>query len=100
MCSSDLVTLHLRSYSGSILAEANTVFPVFYVVIYFIFITGPKISLCPSILSINTLMNSRTEIHVALFAVIFFFSWRYTTHSGCVFYSLLSGFSLLAYEVI
>ena len=28
-----------------------------------------------------------------------FFSWRYTTHSGCVFYSPLSGFSLLAYEV-
>jgi hypothetical protein len=26
-------------------------------------------------------------------------SWRYTTHSGCVFYSPLSGFSLLAYEV-
>jgi hypothetical protein len=25
--------------------------------------------------------------------------WRYTTHSGCVFYSPLSGFSLLAYEV-
>ena len=29
----------------------------------------------------------------------FFFSWRHTTHSGCVFYSPLSGFSLLAYEV-
>ena len=28
-----------------------------------------------------------------------FFPWRYTTHSGCVFYSPLSGFSLLAYEV-
>ena len=26
-------------------------------------------------------------------------SWRYTTHSGCIFYSPLSGFSLLAYEV-
>jgi hypothetical protein len=26
-------------------------------------------------------------------------SWRYTTHSGCVFYSPLLGFSLLAYEV-
>ena len=25
--------------------------------------------------------------------------WRYTAHSGCVFYSPLSGFSLLAYEV-
>jgi hypothetical protein len=25
--------------------------------------------------------------------------WRYTTHSGCVFYSPLSGFSLPAYEV-
>jgi hypothetical protein len=25
--------------------------------------------------------------------------WRYTTHSGRVFYSPLSGFSLLAYEV-
>ena len=25
--------------------------------------------------------------------------WRYTTHSGCVFYGPLSGFSLLAYEV-
>ena len=25
--------------------------------------------------------------------------WRYTTHSGCVFYSPLSGFSLLAFEV-
>ena len=25
--------------------------------------------------------------------------WRYTTHIGCVFYSPLSGFSLLAYEV-
>jgi len=25
--------------------------------------------------------------------------WRYTTHSGCVLYSPLSGFSLLAYEV-
>jgi hypothetical protein len=25
--------------------------------------------------------------------------WRYTTHSGCVFYSPLSGFSLLAYKV-
>ena len=30
---------------------------------------------------------------------LFFFSWRYTTHSGCVFYSPLSGFSLLAYKV-
>jgi len=29
----------------------------------------------------------------------FFFPWRYTTHNGCVFYSSLSGFSLLAYEV-
>ena len=29
----------------------------------------------------------------------FFPPWRYTTHSGCVFYSPLSGFSLLAYEV-
>ena len=29
----------------------------------------------------------------------FFYTWRYTTHSGCVFYSPLSGFSLLAYEV-
>jgi hypothetical protein len=28
-----------------------------------------------------------------------FLSRRYTTHSGCVFYSPLSGFSLLAYEV-
>jgi hypothetical protein len=28
-----------------------------------------------------------------------FFPWRYTTHSGCVFCSPLSGFSLLAYEV-
>jgi hypothetical protein len=28
-----------------------------------------------------------------------FFSWRYTTHSGCVFYSPLSGFSLLSYEI-
>ena len=27
------------------------------------------------------------------------FPWRYTTHNGCVFYSPLSGFSLLAYEV-
>ena len=28
-----------------------------------------------------------------------FFHWRYTTHTVCVFYSPLSGFSLLAYEV-
>ena len=30
---------------------------------------------------------------------VIFFPWRYTTHSECVFYSPLSGFSLLAYEV-
>ena len=30
---------------------------------------------------------------------IFFLPRRYTTHSECVFYSPLSGFSLLAYEV-
>jgi hypothetical protein len=36
-----------------------------------------------------------TVIHI-----FFIFSpWRYTTHSGCVFYSPLSGFSLFAYEV-
>jgi hypothetical protein len=29
----------------------------------------------------------------------FFPPWRYTTHSGCVFYSPLLGFSFLAYEV-
>jgi hypothetical protein len=29
----------------------------------------------------------------------FFLPWRYTTHRGRVFYSPLSGFSLLAYEV-
>jgi len=29
----------------------------------------------------------------------FFFSWRYNPHWGVVFYSLLAGFSLLAYEV-
>jgi hypothetical protein len=33
------------------------------------------------------------------YSYICFFSWRYTTHSGCVFYSPVSGFSLLAYEV-
>ena len=33
-------------------------------------------------------------------SITYYFSpWRYTTHSGCVFYSPLSGFSLLAYEV-
>jgi hypothetical protein len=31
--------------------------------------------------------------------VLYITPWRYTTHSGCVFYSPLSGFSLLAYEV-
>ena len=31
--------------------------------------------------------------------VCFFSPWRYTIHSGCVFYSPLSGFSLLVYEV-
>ena len=29
----------------------------------------------------------------------FFPPWSYTNHSGCVFYSPLSGFSFLAYEV-
>ena len=29
---------------------------------------------------------------------LFFSPWRYTTHSGCVFYSPLSGFSLIAHE--
>jgi len=33
------------------------------------------------------------------YLMIHFFYWRYTTHSGCVFYSPLSDFSLLAYEV-
>ena len=33
------------------------------------------------------------------FFFLFFFFWRYTIHSGCVFYSPLSGFSLPAYEV-
>ena len=31
--------------------------------------------------------------------IFFFFSRRYTTHNGFVFYSPLSGFSLLAYKV-
>jgi hypothetical protein len=31
--------------------------------------------------------------------LIVFFPWRYITHCGFVFYSPLSGFSLLAYEV-
>jgi hypothetical protein len=31
--------------------------------------------------------------------VIYILSRRYTTHSGCVFYSPLTAFSLLAYEV-
>jgi len=34
-----------------------------------------------------------------IFQNMFFFPWRYTTHSGCVFYSPLSGFSLLVYDV-
>jgi len=36
---------------------------------------------------------------VVVVVVFFFFPWRYTTHSGCVFYSPLSDFSLLTYEV-
>ena len=35
---------------------------------------------------------------LSIFQVFFFLPW-YTTHSGCVFYSPLSGFSLLVYEV-
>jgi hypothetical protein len=34
-----------------------------------------------------------------IYFIFIFFSWRYTTHSRCVFYSPLSGFSFLAYEV-
>ena len=35
-----------------------------------------------------------------MFRLLYFFPpWHYTTHSGCVFYSPLSGFSLLEYEV-
>ena len=39
----------------------------------------------------NNMSRSRTHI--------FFSPCRYTTHSGCVFYIPLSGFSLLAYDV-
>ena len=41
---------------------------------------------------INETMETMTSVY-------FFPPWRYTTHSGFVFYSPLSGFSLLAYEV-
>jgi len=33
------------------------------------------------------------------YCYFFFFPWRYTTHCGFVFYSPLSGFILIAYEV-
>ena len=44
-------------------------------------------------------MRMRHIIICGLPRSIIFSPWRYTTHSGCVFYSPLSGFSLLAYEV-
>ena len=43
------------------------------------------------------------KTHLCVFRMLFYrtvcFPWRYTTHNWCVFYSPLSGFSLLAYEV-
>jgi len=43
--------------------------------------------------------HTHTHTHIYIYIYIYIPPWRYTTHSGCVFYSLLSGFSLLAYEV-
>ena len=40
-----------------------------------------------------------SEINNSVKYCTHFLPWRYTTHSGCVFYSPLSDFSLLAYEV-
>jgi len=52
----------------------------------------------------GTFTRERVTLFVNLYihffpVIVFFSSWRYTTHSGCVFYGRLSGFSLLAYEV-
>ena len=49
----------------------------------------------------SDLSNPRVSMRIYIYIYIYIYipPWRYTTHSGCVFYSPLSGFSLLAYEV-
>ena len=50
---------------------------------------------CPSLseMGLNSCHRShKLQMHVSP-------PWRYTTHSGCVFYSPLYGFSLLPYDV-
>jgi len=52
--------------------------------------------------SLRTQLHDSNSSHAATMmcsSFTFFSPWRYTTHSGCVFYSPLLGFSLLAYEV-
>ena len=62
-----------------------------------------------SIISVATLLPLQQHHHHLIlmfctnfrppFCSYFFPPWHYTTHSGCVFYSPLSGFILLTYEV-
>ena len=47
----------------------------------------------------STDVLSKEEIITTMIRITFFLPWSHTTHSGCVFYSPLSDFSLLAYEV-
>ena len=47
----------------------------------------------------NAEQSASSETDCRPFFFLFFSPWRYTTHSGCVFYSPLSRFSLFAYEV-
>jgi hypothetical protein len=50
--------------------------------------------------SVFSVVRHRLRVYLGFFFKSVFFSpWRCTTHSGCVFYSPLSGFSLLACEV-
>ena len=115
-CSSlltDIPSSHL--FHCQILAN-NQLDPLFYVFIYFFSLhvssvtvliirrsncintSSGMISLCKWLLGMPV-RTGLPSIHRLIIPDDVPSPWPYTTHSGCVFYSPLSGFSLLAYEV-